>query len=103
MENIHSEMYSLLINTYIKDPKERWVMRHVGVIGAMMSGAGVRTSADNGSWVLTAQDQWTCGPLVVGCQHETIAVTEPLKLCACLTSIYLVIELINNEVFVLLL
>ncbi|KAI1897372.1 hypothetical protein AGOR_G00082630 [Albula goreensis] len=23
MENIHSEMYSLLINTYIKDPKER--------------------------------------------------------------------------------
>lgn len=25
MENIHSEMYSLLIDTYIKDPKERWV------------------------------------------------------------------------------
>ena len=23
MENIHSEMYSLLIDTYIKDPKER--------------------------------------------------------------------------------
>lgn len=23
MENIHSEMYSLLINTYIKDPRER--------------------------------------------------------------------------------
>ena len=25
MENIHSEMYSLLIDTYIKDSKERWV------------------------------------------------------------------------------
>lgn len=25
MENIHSEMYSLLIDTYIKDPKERCV------------------------------------------------------------------------------
>lgn len=24
MENIHSEMYSLLIDTYIKDPSERW-------------------------------------------------------------------------------
>lgn len=24
MENIHSEMYSLLIDTYIKDPKERY-------------------------------------------------------------------------------
>lgn len=23
MENIHSEMYSLLIDTYIKEPKER--------------------------------------------------------------------------------
>lgn len=23
MENIHSEMYSLLIDTYIKDPRER--------------------------------------------------------------------------------
>lgn len=23
MENVHSEMYSLLINTYIRDPKER--------------------------------------------------------------------------------
>lgn len=49
--------------------------------------------------MLTAQDQWTCGPLVVGCQHETIAVTEPLKLCACLTSIYLVIELIMKCLF----
>lgn len=26
MENIHSEMYSLLIDTYIKDPSERWVI-----------------------------------------------------------------------------
>lgn len=26
MENIHSEMYSLLIDTYIKDPKERFVL-----------------------------------------------------------------------------
>lgn len=25
MENIHSEMYSLLIDTYIQDPKERYV------------------------------------------------------------------------------
>lgn len=25
MENIHSEMYSLLIDTYIKDPKDRLV------------------------------------------------------------------------------
>lgn len=26
MENIHSEMYSLLIDTYIKDSKERLVL-----------------------------------------------------------------------------
>jgi len=26
MENIHSEMYSLLIDTYIKDSKERFVL-----------------------------------------------------------------------------
>jgi ribonucleoside-diphosphate reductase subunit M2 len=26
MENVHSEMYSLLIDTYIKDPEERYVM-----------------------------------------------------------------------------
>lgn len=26
MENIHSEMYSLLIDTYIKDSKERYVI-----------------------------------------------------------------------------
>ena len=25
IENIHSEMYSLLIDTYIKDPRERYV------------------------------------------------------------------------------
>lgn len=25
MENVHSEMYSLLIETYIRDPSERWV------------------------------------------------------------------------------
>lgn len=25
MENVHSEMYSLLIDTYIKDPTERYV------------------------------------------------------------------------------
>ena len=31
MENIHSEMYSLLINTYIKEPAERWVTRSDGV------------------------------------------------------------------------
>lgn len=24
IENVHSEMYSLLINTYIRDLKERW-------------------------------------------------------------------------------
>lgn len=30
MENIHSEMYSLLINTYIKEPRERSVGRSVG-------------------------------------------------------------------------
>lgn len=57
-------------------------------LGAMMSGAGVRTSADNGSWVLTAQDQWTCGSLVVGCQHENIAFTELPTLSACQISIY---------------
>lgn len=28
MENIHSEMYSLLIDTYIKDPKQRCVIRN---------------------------------------------------------------------------
>lgn len=27
MENVHSEMYSLLINTYIHDKKERFVIR----------------------------------------------------------------------------
>jgi ribonucleoside-diphosphate reductase subunit M2 len=26
MENIHSEMYSLLIDAYIRDPKERFVI-----------------------------------------------------------------------------
>ena len=26
MENIHSEMYSLLIDTYIREPKERWAL-----------------------------------------------------------------------------
>ena len=25
MENVHSEMYSLLIDTYIKDPEQRYV------------------------------------------------------------------------------
>lgn len=35
MENIHSEMYSLLIDTYIKEPKERYLSNththtHVG-------------------------------------------------------------------------
>lgn len=25
MENIHSEMYSLLIDTYIQDPKEKYI------------------------------------------------------------------------------
>jgi ribonucleotide reductase beta subunit family protein with ferritin-like domain len=29
MENVHSEMYSLLINTYIKDAKERYVQGNV--------------------------------------------------------------------------
>lgn len=32
MENIHSEMYSLLIDTYIKDPSERW-----GIFAALAS------------------------------------------------------------------
>lgn len=70
MENIHSEMYSLLIDTYIKDPAERSVRYHTSAVWyacflkydyyawlacinlAMMIGAGVRTSADDGSWVL---------------------------------------------------
>jgi ribonucleoside-diphosphate reductase subunit M2 len=27
MENVHSEMYSLLIDTYIRDPKQRYLHR----------------------------------------------------------------------------
>ena len=35
MENIHSEMYSLLIDTYIKDSEERYIPeRAVHVFGA---------------------------------------------------------------------
>jgi ribonucleoside-diphosphate reductase subunit M2 len=29
MENIHSEMYSLLIDTYIKDSAQRWGVKNV--------------------------------------------------------------------------
>lgn len=50
MENIHSEMYSLLIDTYIKDPKERYISpKSVHARRAVMRSAGVRTSADDGS------------------------------------------------------
>lgn len=31
MENIHSEMYSLLIDTYIKDPKQRCVWQEISL------------------------------------------------------------------------
>ncbi|XP_031437170.1 ribonucleoside-diphosphate reductase subunit M2-like [Clupea harengus] len=33
MENIHSEMYSLLIDTYIKDPKQRLTFQKTSCIG----------------------------------------------------------------------
>ena len=32
MENIHSEMYSLLIDAYIKDPIERYILRILEII-----------------------------------------------------------------------
>lgn len=40
MENIHSEMYSLLIDTYIKDPAQRWVATcdDVHICGASVMG-----------------------------------------------------------------
>lgn len=84
-----------------KIPKRGELLEMLVLFGAMMSGAGVRTSADNGSWVLTAQDQWTCGQLVVGRQHETIALTE-LHKHACLIMICVFRHWLTNEVFLFL-